>query len=80
MALANFISRKTLVSDLVAGLTSALVYIPKGMAYGLVAGINPVHGLYTGMVAPFAGALFAGSSFMVIVATNELAVPITDNY
>ena len=75
MALANFISRKTLVSDLVAGLTSALVYIPKGMAYGLVAGINPVHGLYTGMVAPFAGALFAGSSFMVIVATNELAVP-----
>ena len=62
MALANFTDRRTLFSDLMGGLTSALVYIPKGMAYALVAGINPVHGLYTGMVAPFAGALFAGSS------------------
>ena len=70
----KFGNRESLASDLVAGITNALVYIPKGMAYGLVAGINPVYGLYTGMVSPFVGALFAGSSFMAIVATNELAV------
>ena len=75
MGTINLINRESIASDLVAWLTSALVYIPKGMAYALVSGINPVHGLYTGMVTPFVGALFAGSSFMAIVATNELAVP-----
>ena len=52
MGTKNLINRKSIASDLVAGLTSALVYIPKGMAYALVAGINPVHGLYTGWSLP----------------------------
>ncbi len=69
------LDRKSLFADFVAGLTGALVYVPKGMALALVAGVNPVHGLYTGIVASFVGAVLAGSSFMVIVATNELAVP-----
>src|SRR5918995_1834359 len=62
-------------ADLIAGLTNALVYIPQGIAYALVAGVSPVHGLYTGVIAPIVGALAAGSSFMVIIATNELAIP-----
>jgi sulfate permease, SulP family len=41
----------------------------------VVAGVNPVYGLYTGVFAPVIGAFLAGSSLMVIVATNELAVP-----
>lgn len=56
----------TLKSDLVAGLTNALVYISQGIAYALVAGVNPVFGLYTGIIAPILGALTAGSSFLVI--------------
>jgi SulP family sulfate permease len=60
---------------LVAGLSNALVYIPQGIAYALVAGVNPVFGLYTGIIAPVVGALTAGSSFLVIIATNELAIP-----
>lgn len=64
----------TLRADLVAGLTSALVYIPQGMAYALVAGVSPAHGLYTGIVAPLVGALTAGSTFMVVIGTNELAM------
>jgi sulfate permease, SulP family len=65
----------TLGADLIAGLTNALVYIPQGIAYALVAEVSPVHGLYTGVIAPIVGALTAGSSFMVIIATNELAIP-----
>jgi SulP family sulfate permease len=45
--------RRGLGADLVAGLTGALVYLPQGMAYALVAGVGPAHGLYTGMVAPW---------------------------
>jgi sulfate permease, SulP family len=69
------ISRRTVLADLFAGITSALSYIPQGMGYAVVAGVNPVYGLYTGVFAPVIGAFLAGSSVMVIVATNELAVP-----
>jgi SulP family sulfate permease len=69
------ISRRTALPDLLAGITSALSYIPQGMGYAVVAGVNPVYGLYTGVFAPVIGAFLAGSSLMVIIATNELAVP-----
>jgi sulfate permease, SulP family len=69
------ISRRTAIPDLFAGITSALSYIPQGMGYAVVAGVNPVYGLYTGVFAPVLGAFLAGSSLMVITVTNELAVP-----
>jgi SulP family sulfate permease len=75
MKRSGYFSVATVSSDLVAGLTNALVYIPQGIAYALVAGVSPVHGLYTGIIAPVVGALTTGSSFMVIIATNELAIP-----
>ena len=43
-------SSKTLGPDLESGLTAALVSIPKGMAYSMVAGVDPVYGPYTGIV------------------------------
>ena len=58
-----------------AGVTSAVSYIPQGMAYALVAGVSPIYGLYTGVFAPVIGGLLAGSSFIVITVTNELAMP-----
>lgn len=54
-------SRATLVPDLMAGLTVALVSIPEGMAYAMVAGVNPVYGLYTGMVTTIVAALTESS-------------------
>src|SRR5580692_10412494 len=66
---------KTALSDLLAGITCALSYVPQGMAYALVAGVSPIYGLYTGVFAPVIGALLAGSSFIVITVTNELAMP-----
>ena len=38
--------RGTFAADLAAGLTVGAVLIPQGMAYALVAGLPPVHGLY----------------------------------
>jgi sulfate permease, SulP family len=68
-------SRANVRPDLMAGVTGAFSYIPQGMAYALVAGVSPVYGLYTGVFAPVIGGLLAGSSFIVITVTNELAVP-----
>ena len=69
------ISSKTALRDLLAGITCALSFVPQGMGYAVVAGVSPVHGLYTGVFAPIIGTLLAGSSLMVITVTNELAVP-----
>jgi SulP family sulfate permease len=33
-------------ADLIAGLTTAVMLIPQGMAYAMLAGLPPVHGLY----------------------------------
>ena len=35
------------MSDLLAGFTVAIMHIPQGMAYGMLAGVDPVIGIYT---------------------------------
>lgn len=39
--------KKDLPNDLVAGFTVAVMHIPQGMAYALLAGVDPVIGIYT---------------------------------
>ncbi len=60
--------------DVSAGLTTALVTIPDGMASALLAGLNPVHGLYALMVGTPIAALFASSHFMYVANTGAIAV------
>jgi SulP family sulfate permease len=68
------LEKKSATSDAIAGLTVALVNIPEGMAYSLVAKINPLFGLYAGIVPPIMAGLFASSTFMVVTLTNETAL------
>jgi SulP family sulfate permease len=70
--------KKHLTSDLLAGLTFALVNIPQAMAHALLAAVNPVFGLYTLMLATPVGALFAGSVFMNVSTTSAMAVAAGD--
>ncbi|WP_375689824.1 SulP family inorganic anion transporter [Pseudooceanicola sp. LIPI14-2-Ac024] len=69
---------KTLNVDLGAGLALALVSIPGGLAYALVAGVNPIYGVYTSMVATVVAALIGSSSLMVVTLTNALALVTAD--
>ncbi len=68
------INKSNLPSDLVAGLTFALVNIPQSMAHALLAAVNPVYGLYTLMLATPIGALFTSAIFMNVSTTSALAV------
>jgi SulP family sulfate permease len=70
--------KKYLASDLLAGLTFALVNIPQSMAHALLAAVNPVFGLYTLMLATPVGALFTSSTFMNVSTTSALAVAAGD--
>lgn len=66
--------RKSLPADIVAGATTALVSIPQAMGFALVAGINPIYGLYTATFATAIGALLTGSSYLKVMLSNVLAV------
>jgi SulP family sulfate permease len=71
--------RQDLPKDLSAGVTVALVSIAEGMAYALVAGVDPVYGLYAGSVSVLVGSLLTSSNMLVITATNALALVAADH-
>ena len=53
--------RDTLKSGLVAGFATGLFSIPEGMAYAQLAGVDPLLGLYSGLVATLVASLTTGS-------------------
>ena len=66
--------RSHLGSDLIAGLTFAVVNVPQAMAHALLAMVNPVLGIYTLMVAVPVGAIFTSSVFMNVSSTAAMSV------
>ncbi|MBQ5947064.1 SulP family inorganic anion transporter [Massilia sp. ST3] len=54
--------RAMLPGDISAGIVVAMMMIPQGMAYALVAGLPPVAGIYASIVPPVLYALFGTSS------------------
>jgi SulP family sulfate permease len=55
------VPRAILVKDLVTGLVNAVVSIPGGIANGVLAGVNPVYGLYSIMLGTPIAAAFTSS-------------------
>ena len=72
------IRRDTLRADGVAGLVLGVQSVPDGLATGLLAGVNPLAGLYAYMVGTFTGALVTSSSFMAIQGTGAMAMIVAD--
>ena len=66
--------RATLKQDLVAGIPGAISSVPDGMAAGVLAGVNPVHGLYASIFGPVGGGLTSSSKLMVITTTSAAAL------
>jgi SulP family sulfate permease len=53
--------RSQLPGDISAGIVVAMMMIPQGMAYALVAGLPPVTGIYASILPPIVYALFGSS-------------------
>ena len=77
--------------DLIAGITGALVLVPKAMAYAQLSGLPVYFGLYTALVPAILGALWGSSrqlatgpvaiiSLMTAAALTPLAVPFSEEY
>ena len=50
--------------DFFAAVSVALVLVPQALAYAVIAGLDPVYGLYAAVAAPIAGALIGSSPYL----------------
>jgi len=66
--------RRTWKQDLVAGVPGAISSVPDGMAASVLAGVNPVQGLYASIFGPVGGGLTQSSRLMVITTTSAAAL------
>ncbi|MFN3075912.1 MAG: SulP family inorganic anion transporter, partial [Alphaproteobacteria bacterium] len=68
------VSRQSLLADLMAGLTGAIVVLPQGVAFATIAGMPPEYGLYAGMIPAIVGALFGSSWHLVSGPTTAASI------
>jgi SulP family sulfate permease len=61
-------------ADVLAGLTGAIVVMPQGIAFALLAGMPPQYGLYAAMVPCLIAALFGSSRLMVTGPANAISL------
>src|SRR6056297_1862970 len=70
---------KFLQADFKAGLSIATLSLPQNMAYALIAGVNPVYGLYTSIVSKIIATVVGVSNHMIVGPTNLMAMAIASN-
>ncbi len=77
--------------DVIAGITGALVLVPKAMAYAQLSGLPVYYGLYVALLPALLGALWGSSrqlatgpvaivSLMTAAAITPFAVPFSDDF
>ena len=72
-ALATY-DRRTLLSDVVAGLTVGVVALPLAMAFGIASGVTPQAGIYTAIVGGVLVSLLGGSRIQIGGPTGAFVV------
>jgi SulP family sulfate permease len=63
-------------SDLMAGLTGAMIVLPQGVAFATIAGMPPEYGLYAAMIPAVIGALFGSSWHLVSGPTTAISIAV----
>ncbi|QGM45559.1 SulP family inorganic anion transporter [Methylocystis heyeri] len=66
--------RTALRRDFIAGLTVAAISLPQGMAYALLAGIDPRYGLYSAIVVTAVASVFGSSSHLINGPTSAISL------
>jgi SulP family sulfate permease len=64
--------------DVTPAITSAIAAVPDGMASGVLAGVNPVYGLYTLIIGMPVTALAASTQIMIFNTTSAMTLVAAD--
>jgi sulfate permease, SulP family len=70
----HLVNKKSLRADFFAGLTGAIIVLPQGVAFAMIAGMPPVYGLYTAIVVPIIAALFGSSLHLISGPTTAISL------
>lgn len=70
------VTKETLIADMIAGITGAIIVLPQGIAFATIAGLPPEYGLYTAMVTPIIAALFGSSMHLISGPTTAISLVI----
>lgn len=60
--------------DFFAGITNAVIVLPQGVAYALIAGLPPEYGLYAAIIPAMIAALFGSSWHLISGPTAALSI------
>lgn len=60
--------------DGLAGLNGAIRSLPDGLAAGILAGVNPIYGLYGSIAGPITGGLLSSTQLMFVTTTSAAAL------
>ena len=63
-----------LAPNIISGLATGLFSIPEGMAYAQLANVNPIYGMYSGIVATIVSSLSTGTILMMSTLTSAIAL------
>jgi SulP family sulfate permease len=71
-------NQATLFSDLIAGLSIAVIVVPQGLAYAMIAGLPPIYGLYAALIPQLIHGILGTSRHPAVgpVALDSLVVAI----
>jgi SulP family sulfate permease len=67
-------SREDLNGDLLAGIITAILLVPQGMAFGLLAGLPPQAGLYAAILPPVVYAMLGTSRTLAVGPVSVAAI------
>lgn len=70
------VTRRTLRADLMAGITGAVIVLPQGVAFAVIAGLPPEYGLYSAIVPAIIAALFGSSYHLISGPTTAISIVI----
>jgi len=70
------LDRRTVRADLAAGLTGAVIVLPQGVAFAIIAGLPPEYGLYSAIVPTVVAALFGSSFHLISGPTTAISIVI----
>ena len=70
--------RRTLRDDAVAGVVLGVESVPDGLAFGFLAGVNPLAGLYGYLYGMVGGALLSSTSVMAVQVTSAMGLIVAD--
>ncbi|WP_191601344.1 SulP family inorganic anion transporter [Marinomonas algicola] len=68
------LNKHSFFADLLAGLTGAIIVLPQGVAYALIAGLPAEYGLYTAIVTPVIAGIFGSSLHLISGPTAAISI------